>query len=240
MWPGRARSAGRVRGSRRDRTVVHRSAAEMPVVVPWMASTEMVNAVRCDSVLLATMSGSWSWSRRCPSSGMQMTPLVWRIMNAIVSGVTFSAAMTRSPSFSRSASSTATTSSPRLIAAMAFSILVNGTTTSGLRSWSGEDQTLDVLGDDVRFEVHGIAGVANPERGHREGVRDEGDTEPVVGGVGHGEADAVDGDGSLLDDVAQERLGGADREAGGARGFGGAAGGPPDRGDLGLDEGAAR
>ena len=61
---------------------------------------------------------------------MQITPLVWRIMNAIVSGVAFSAAMIRSPSFSRSASSTTTTSSPRLTAAMAFSILVNGTTTS--------------------------------------------------------------------------------------------------------------
>src|SRR5260370_15589044 len=109
-----------------------------------------------------------------------MTPLVWRIMNAIVSGVTFSAARMRSPSFSRSASSTATTSSPRLIAAMAFSMLVNGTTTSGFRSWSGEDQTLDVLGDDVRLQGHGIAGVADPERGHREGVRDEGDTAPVV------------------------------------------------------------
>ena len=52
------------------------------------ASTETVNAVRCDSVLFATMSGSDSSSRRGPSTGMQITPLVWRIMNAIGSGVT--------------------------------------------------------------------------------------------------------------------------------------------------------
>ena len=78
-------------------TVVARSAAEMPVVVPWRASTDTVNAVRCASVLLATISGSWSSSRRSPSSGMQITPLVWRIMNPIASGVTFSAAMMRSP-----------------------------------------------------------------------------------------------------------------------------------------------
>ena len=44
-------------------------------------------------------------------------PLVWRIMKAIFSGVAFDAAMIRSPSFSRSVSSTTTTSSPAAIAA---------------------------------------------------------------------------------------------------------------------------
>ena len=85
-----------------------------------------MNAVRCTSVLWATISGSRSSSSRSPSIGMQITPLVWRIMNAIVSGVTISAAMMRSPSFSRSASSTTTTSSPRPIAAIAFSMWVKG------------------------------------------------------------------------------------------------------------------
>ena len=96
-----------------------RSAAEMPVVVPCRASTETVKAVRCDSVLSATISGSRSSSSRSPSIGMQITPLVWRIMNAIDSGVIFSAAMMRSPSFSRSASSTTTTMLPRPMAAIA-------------------------------------------------------------------------------------------------------------------------
>ena len=107
------------------RTVVARSAAEMPVVTSCTASTETVNAVRCDSVLLLTMSGSCSSSRRSPSIGMQMTPLVWRTKKPIASGVIFSAAMMRSPSFSRSSSSTTITISPAATAAMAFSMCVN-------------------------------------------------------------------------------------------------------------------
>ena len=59
-------------------TVVLRSAAEMPVEVPTLASTEIVNAVRWPSVLSApaTISGSWSSSSRAPSIGRQITPLV--------------------------------------------------------------------------------------------------------------------------------------------------------------------
>ena len=57
---------------------------------------------------------------------MQITPVVWRMKNAIFSGVMASAAMIRSPSFSRSASSTTTTISPRAMAATAFSISVKG------------------------------------------------------------------------------------------------------------------
>ncbi len=108
------------------RTVTARSAALMPVEVPSTASTDTVNAVRCTSVLWATINGRRRSSRRSPSIGMQITPLVWRIMNAIDSGVAISAAMMRSPSFSRSASSTTTTSSPRPTAAIAFSMCVNG------------------------------------------------------------------------------------------------------------------
>ncbi len=117
--------------------MAERSAAEMPVVVPARASTDTVNAVRWLSVLSATMSGRRSSSSRAPSTGMQITPLVWRIMNAIASGVIDSAAMMRSPSFSRSASSTTITSSPRLTAAMAFSISVKGidAPSSGCRRW---------------------------------------------------------------------------------------------------------
>ena len=136
MCPGRARSSGRVSGSMSACTVVARSAAEMPVVVPRLASTETVNAVRYAVVFSATIIGSCSSSRRVPSSGMQTTPLVWRTMKPIVSGVVFSAAMIRSPSFSRLASSTTTTASPRAIASIAFSISVNGIVSS-LRGRSG-------------------------------------------------------------------------------------------------------
>src|SRR3954447_4634203 len=218
MCPGRARSSGRVASSSNACTVVDRSAAEMPVVVPWRASTDTVNAVRWLSVLSATISGRRSSSRRRPSTGMQITPLVWRIMNAIFSGVMASAAMIRSPSFSRSASSTTITISPRATAATAFSISVKGI--SGLLAGVRGEQAFDVLGEHVDFEVDGIAGPLRAQRGDGEGVRDDGDVEGAASIVegSDGEADAVDGDRSLLDDVAQETRGRGERHAGRAVG----------------------
>ena len=95
----------------------------MPVVVPWRTSTLTVNAVRMRSVLSATISGRSSSRARSAVIGAQMTPEVWRRKKAIFSGVATSAAMIRSPSFSRSSSSTTTTISPRPTAAMASSTL---------------------------------------------------------------------------------------------------------------------
>src|SRR4029078_10461444 len=92
---------------------------------------------------------------------MQITPLVCRIMNAIASGVMASAAMMRSPSFSRSASSTTITSFPRAMAATAFSISVNGISFP----FSGGEQAFDVLGEHVDLEVHGVAGLLGAQRG---------------------------------------------------------------------------
>src|SRR4051794_11244773 len=208
MCPGRARSSGRVEGGRMAGTVVTRSAAEIPVLVPTRASTDTVNAVRWLSVLSATMSGRRSSSSRLPSTGRQITPLVWRIMNAIASGVMASAAMMRSPSFSRSASSTTITSSPRAMAATAFSISVKGISVLPLSGVSGGvrgEQSFDVLGEHVGFEVDGIAGLLGAQRGDGQRVRDDGDVEgaPTVVEGGDGEADAVDGDRSLPDHVAQ-------------------------------------
>src|SRR5262245_24487285 len=51
-------------------------------------------------------------------SGAQTMPEVWRMMNAIFSGVHSAAATNRSPSFSRSSSSVTTTISPRLKASI--------------------------------------------------------------------------------------------------------------------------
>ena len=76
MWPGRLKSSGPVVRSMSALIVVARSAAEMPVEVPILASTDTVKAVRCDSVLSATMSGMRSSSRRAPTTGRQITPLV--------------------------------------------------------------------------------------------------------------------------------------------------------------------
>ncbi len=114
MCPGRAKSAAWVARSASARMVAARSAEDTPVVVPARRSTETVNAVRCDSLLTGTICGR---SRRasCSSSiGTQMIPLVCRIMKATASGVACSAAMMRSPSFSRSSSSRMMTMRPAL------------------------------------------------------------------------------------------------------------------------------
>ncbi|MDV6290353.1 hypothetical protein R2F25_30575 [Streptomyces sp. UP1A-1] len=68
----------------------------------------------------------------------------------------------------------------------------------------GAEQPLDVLGDDVHLEVDRVAGLLDAERGQGEGGGDEADGEEVGAGVDDGEADAVDGDGALLHDVAGE------------------------------------
>ena len=57
--------------------------------------------------------------------GMQSWPRPWVIMNSIVSGVAFSAAATKSPSFSRFSSSTTITTRPSAIASSASSIFEN-------------------------------------------------------------------------------------------------------------------
>ncbi len=122
-WPGRTKSVGSAVPLASSWSVVARSAAEMPVLTPWAAeaSTETVNAVFIDSVLSWTICGSWSRSSSSGSMGAQIRPRHSLIMKATISGVTFSAAMTRSPSFSRSSSSTTTIGRPAAMSAMACS-----------------------------------------------------------------------------------------------------------------------
>ncbi len=122
-WPGRTKSEGSWRPLASIRRVVARSAAEMPVVTPWAgdASTETVKAVRIDSVLWATICGSSRRSSSSSSMGAQIRPRHSLIMKATISGVAFSAAMTRSPSFSRSSSSTTTTGRPAAMSRIACS-----------------------------------------------------------------------------------------------------------------------
>ena len=97
-------------------------------------------------------------------------------MNAIVSGVIFSAAMMRSPSFSRSSSSTTTTNSPRAIGG--DGVLDLGRTASSASSaCCSAQETFDVLGEDVDFEVDRGRRAAVPERRDRERVRDHRDGE---------------------------------------------------------------
>ena len=93
----------------------------MPVVTPSRASTEIVYAVRSRSLLCGVISGISSRSSISPGIGTQITPLEWRIVNAISSGVALLAAKMMSPSFSRSSSSTTTTALPAAMSAIASS-----------------------------------------------------------------------------------------------------------------------
>ena len=125
MWPGRDRSPGVVAGSMAAATVAARSAAEMPVLVRCLASIDTQNAVSNRAVFCVTISGTSSWSRRAPVIGMQMRPRPWRAMKLITSGVTADAAIVRSPSFSRSSSSTTMIILPSRMASMASSTRAN-------------------------------------------------------------------------------------------------------------------
>ena len=124
MWPGRTRSVGRASSRIAVRIVCARSAAEMPVVTPSRASIEIVKAVPRGAEFSASGTIISRCSRRSwsGSMGRQISPRPYFAMKLIASGVTFSAAMQRSPSFSRSSSSTRTTMRPARISAIASGI----------------------------------------------------------------------------------------------------------------------
>ncbi|MBV6476229.1 MAG: hypothetical protein MOGDAGHF_01814 [Rhodocyclaceae bacterium] len=117
MWPGWTMSAGCARLATAACTVRARSCAEMPVVTPSAASMESVNAVPCGERLSRTISGRLSWRQRASVRVRQIRPRPNFAMKLIASGVTYSAARTRSPSFSRSSSSTSTTMRPSRMSA---------------------------------------------------------------------------------------------------------------------------
>ena len=94
----------------------------MPVLVPWTASTDTVKGVPIFAVLSWTIMPSRRSSSRSPSSATQMSPLACRAMKFTSSAVTFSAAMTISPSFSRSSSSMTMTIFPSLMSPRASSM----------------------------------------------------------------------------------------------------------------------
>ena len=96
------------------------------MLVPRLASMATQNAVSKRVEFFSTISGISSSSSRSPVIGRQISPRPCFAMKLIASGVTFSAAMVRSPSFSRSSSSTTMTISPRRIAATASSTAANG------------------------------------------------------------------------------------------------------------------
>src|SRR5690349_21793274 len=130
-WPGRTKSAAPLLPLASARTVLVRSSAEMPVVSPCRTSTETVKAVPSGASLSATIGSRCRRFACSTASGAHTMPEVWRMMNAIFSGVHIEAATNRSPSFSRSSSSVTTTISPALKAA----------TTDSTRWWLPADMT---------------------------------------------------------------------------------------------------
>jgi hypothetical protein len=82
---------------------------------------ETVNAVPMEVVFSwsGTIMCRWSCSRRLSVSGRQISPRPYLAMKLTASGVTRSAAMHRSPSFSRSSSSTRITMRPARISSIA-------------------------------------------------------------------------------------------------------------------------
>ena len=130
MWPGWTMSSGFAFAATATCTVRARSAAEIPLVTPLAASMDAVNAVPCNARLSVTIIDKFSCRQRDSSSVRQISPRACLAMKLIASGVTKSAAMTRSPSFSRSSASTNTTIRPwrrssiiSCVVAMVMSIL---------------------------------------------------------------------------------------------------------------------
>jgi len=91
---------------------------------------ETVKAVPKRERLSCTIIGMRSSSSRCPMIGRQISPRPYLAMKLMASGVTFSAAMHRSPSFSRSSSSTMITNFPARKSSMASSTVAKGMATS--------------------------------------------------------------------------------------------------------------
>src|SRR5215471_10575717 len=137
------------------------------------------------------------------------------------SGRTFVAAMIRSPSFSRSSSSSITTISPPRIAVTmcsvesrpARAVLVFARVAmpsqklharARARALLVRAQTLEIAGDDVDLNIN--SGPAPILADHRHGlrVRNDVDLERVAVHSVHGEAHAVDRDRALLRDVTAE------------------------------------
>ena len=123
MCPGMAMLLTVVAGSIMVLIVRARSSAEIPVVTPSTASTDTVNPVPKPLLfwLSGTIIGIFKRSSIEPCIDKHISPRPCVAMKLMAAGVAKSAAMTRSPSFSRSSSSTTTTIFPALMAAMAES-----------------------------------------------------------------------------------------------------------------------
>ena len=125
-WPGWIKSLDFVWESESKRIVRARSFALIPVLIPCVASTETVKSVLKNSRLVATMRCKSSWEARSSVIGAQINPRPNFAMKFTAFAVTLDAAITKSPSFSRSASSVTMTMRPRRISEITEGIGSNG------------------------------------------------------------------------------------------------------------------
>src|SRR3954471_5976644 len=197
--PGTTMSASPLAGSIAVRIVCAWSAVEMPVVTPSRASMVTVNGVSWAASFLSVISSSPSASQRSAVSVRQIHPPAWRVMKLMSLAVTNSAAITRSPSFSRSSSSTTTTILPAAMSSNASSMVEN------LISARVGNELLHVFREDVNLEVDLAAGLGLPQRRPLQRLRDERHGEPVVADLADRQRDAVHGDRALLHHIAQQR-----------------------------------
>ena len=124
ICPGFAKSSGLASLLTKCKTVLALSDAEIPVVQPSPSkSTDTVKAVSWFELFFCTIKGNSSFSQSFSPMGMQIRPRPWVAIKFIICGVTLRAAPTKSPSFSRSSSSTTIISLPFFISSMASGIV---------------------------------------------------------------------------------------------------------------------
>src|SRR6266403_1956519 len=137
---------------------------------------------------MGDMSGRRSSSQRSSVSGIQIKPRPYLAMKLMASGVIFSAAMARSPSFSRSSSSTRTTMRPWRISSTASSTVAKELEEGGAEeggAGDGEDPGEDDAARNAPADGGESAGSADANDGAGDGVSGaDGDAENGVGDEG--------------------------------------------------------
>ena len=101
------------------------SAADIPVVIPLAASIDTVKAVPWLALFFSVIIGRSKWEHLLEVRVKQMRPLPFDAIKLTISGLTSSAAQTKSPSFSRSSSSSKITILPSAISFISSSTVLN-------------------------------------------------------------------------------------------------------------------
>src|SRR4051794_11159806 len=188
----------------------------MPVETPSRASIETVNAVPNGVSFWSVICRSPSTSQRSGVRQRQMSPRPCVAMKLTASGVTNCAAIVRSPSFSRSSSSTTTTNFPARMSSIASStvaktllgasVLIDSSYSAGSelrrRRRPRREEPLDVLCEHVHLEIDALPRLEQRQGRVGERVRDQRDLECIVEERGDRQRDALHRDRALVDAVA--------------------------------------